>query len=128
MTRDELVNYWKKTAEQDIRVAEDNFKLGHYNYALFFCHLLLERILKALYAKRKNKLPPPIHNLTKLAKDAGVEMDEKLTADLDEITTFSVAARYDNVKLAFYKKATRKFAEKYMKRAKEIYLWLRKQL
>ncbi|MBM4401812.1 MAG: HEPN domain-containing protein [Candidatus Cloacimonetes bacterium] len=128
MTQEDLIGYWEKTAAQDIKVAEDNFKLEHYNYALFFCHLFLERILKALYTKRKQKLPPPIHNLTKIAKDAGVEMDEKLRADLDEITTFNVAARYDNVKLAFYKKATREFAKKYMKRAKEIYLWLKKQL
>lgn len=84
--------------------------------------------MKALYTKRRQKLPPPIHNLTKLAKGAGVEMDEKLTADLDEITTFNIVARYDNVKLAFYKKATRRFTEKYMKRAKEIYVWLKEQL
>lgn len=36
MTQEDLVKYWGKTAEQDVKVAEDNFRLGHYNYALFF--------------------------------------------------------------------------------------------
>ena len=49
--KDELINYWLKSAESDIKVAEHLFEKGDYHYCLFLGHLVLEKALKALYVK-----------------------------------------------------------------------------
>ncbi len=47
--RDNLISYWKKSAESDLVVAEHLFEKRDYHYCLFFGHLVLEKALKARY-------------------------------------------------------------------------------
>ena len=42
-------------------------KKEDYSYALFFGHLAVEKILKAVYVVRKGEHAPYLHNLEKLA-------------------------------------------------------------
>ncbi len=51
-----------------------------------------------------------------------------MAEQLKEITTFNIRARYDNIKLEFYKKATREYTEKWFSTAKEGYQWLKEKL
>ncbi len=46
------IDYWLTTAKSDLETAEIIFKAGkNYHHCLFFCHLVLEKGLKALVAK-----------------------------------------------------------------------------
>lgn len=125
MTEKDLAEFWRKSAENDLRVAEDNLKLGHYHWALFFFQLVLEKILKSLVVKRKSRNPLPTHDLIKLASEAGVDLTEEQKQDFKEITSYNIEARYDDIKLSFYKKATREYVEKWAQKCKEYYLWLK---
>lgn len=53
-----VVRYWFETAEQDWGVARNLFKFKHYAYCLFFCHLVIEKLLKAAVAKNTGKHAP----------------------------------------------------------------------
>ena len=44
-----IKSYWLKEAHEALTVAEHLFEKEDYSYALFFGHLALEKILKALY-------------------------------------------------------------------------------
>ena len=112
---------WSKSAHDDLNLAKDLFKLKYYSYSLFFCHLALEKLLKACFVKTKNTYPAPTHKLAKIAKDAEMKLTETQIAYLNEITTFNIEARYDVIKAKLYKKATKDFAEKYLKITKELY-------
>lgn len=125
MTEKNLVEFWRKSAENDLKVAEDNLKLGHFHWALFFFQLVLEKILKSIVVKKKSENPLPTHDLVKLASEAGLELTEEQKQDFKEITSYNIEARYDDIKLSFYRKATRKYAEKWAKKCKEYYLWLK---
>ena len=164
MTAEELVEFWQKSASEDLRVAKDNLKLGHFHWALFFYQLVIEKVLKSLIVKRKDKNPLPTHNLVKLSEEAGINyraaswrgilervqkslflcrlhsssllegirrVEIKLSLrqkqDFKEITTFNIEARYDDIKLSFYKKATRKYCAKWSKKCEEYYLWLKEK-
>lgn len=126
MTEQDLIEFWRKSAEDDLKVAEDNLKLGHYHWALFFFQLVLEKILKSLVVKRKSRNPLPTHDLAKLASEAGMDLTVEQKQDLKEITSYNIEARYDDIKLSFYKKATKEYAEKWAKKCMEYYLWLKK--
>ena len=126
MTADDLVRFWRKSAGEDLRVAEDNLKLCHNNWSLFFFQLVLEKTLKSLIVKRKDKSPLPIHDLVKLATEAGIELSLEQKEDFKEITSFNIEARYDDIKLSFYKKATKEYTKIWSKKCQEYYLWLEK--
>lgn len=42
------INYWSDSAAYDLETGESLLELKRYPYALFFGHLALEKILKAL--------------------------------------------------------------------------------
>lgn len=123
-----IIDYWVKSANEDLTTAESLFKAKRYLHCLFFCHLFIEKILKAIYIAKTHTAPPWTHNLLKLSRESNLELEENIKEDLREITRFNIRARYDDYKFSMYKKATYEFTQKYFMRAKEIYQWLKKQL
>lgn len=127
MLKNEVVAFWKKSGVIDKKTSEDLFKSRNYVACLFFVHLYLEKTLKGLVQKSTDKPPPFTHDLLVLAKIANLEITKEQEEELAVINTFNIRARYADYKFAFYKKATKVFAEKYCKIAKELYQWFLRQ-
>jgi len=125
MTRDEVVRDWVEQSDRDFPAMESLFANGHYMWALFVGHLVVEKLLKAYYVKKVDTNVPFIHNLTKIADLSGLVLSEEQKDFLDEVTDFNIKARYEDHRHRFYKKATREFAQKYMEGIKEFRTWLR---
>ncbi|MDA2921737.1 HEPN domain-containing protein [Patescibacteria group bacterium AH-259-L07] len=121
------VEYWRNSAQRNWKTALSLFDLKHYDSCLFFCHLTLEKALKALVVQQINKPAPYIHDLAKLSEIAQLETSEDQTQNLRTITGFNMAARYDDVKLSFYKRCTREYTQKYLEITRKLYSWLKKQ-
>ena len=124
----ELKSYWISEAEESLTVSDHLFEKKDYSYALFFGHLAVEKMLKALYVNHKNEHAPPIHNLLRLARLAEVPLDEKKKEDLLVITSFNIEARYPDIKRSFRKKCTKDFTEAQMQIIKETFQWLKKMM
>jgi len=77
MIKKDIIKYWIKTADQDWRVASHLFEKGDYPYALFFGHLTIEKILKAIFSEKNEQTPPFSHNLVYLSEKAGLELSEE---------------------------------------------------
>lgn len=122
-----VINYWIKGARHDFETAEFLFKGKRYPECLFFCHLMIEKTLKALAVKTIKVHAPYTHQLVDLAKIAEINLTEERIDSLTEITEFNIAARYDAYKFDFYKRCTKTYTEKYFIISKELYLWLKKQ-
>ena len=101
-------SYWIDAAEEALTVAEHLFEKGDYSYALFFGHLAIEKILKAIYVDKKKEHAPPIHNLQRLARGAGLSVSEEKNQQLLSITSFNIEARYPDIKSSFRNKCTAK--------------------
>jgi len=123
-----VTTYWMTEAEEALRVADHLIDKADYFYALFFGHLAIEKMLKAIYAARFEAHAPPIHNLLKLAKDAGIVLDEARTEALITVTAFNIEARYPDMKRAFRQKCTPKYTQRQMTMIKELFGWLRSHL
>lgn len=79
------------------------FQSGDYNWALFIGHLTVEKLLKAYYVTTVDQNVPFIHNLIAISKKTNIELtDEKITL-LSDITSFNIAARYEDYKENFKK-------------------------
>jgi HEPN domain-containing protein len=125
MNKDELVKYWIAEAEESLSVAGHLFEKKDYSYALFFGHLAVEKILKAIYVEKKDENVPRSHNLPRIAKAAGLTVPEDKLADLIRITAFNIEARYPDYKRNFRKKCTFSFTEWELKKIRETFTWLK---
>jgi len=123
----EVIDYWIKGAEYNFKTAEFLYKGKRYPDCLFFCHLMIEKILKALVVKHTKSHASYTHQLVNLAMTAKIELNQEQIEFLTEITEFNITARYDAYKFRFYKKCNKAYAEKYYKISKNLYLWLKKQ-
>lgn len=123
-----FVDYWQDNAKKDWQVSKSLFDLKYYNYSLFFCHLTLERLIKALVVFKTGNQAPFTHDLYGLILKTGIEVSAERKKYLEIITTFNMRTRYDTARHAFYKKATRKYSEKYLKITHNLVLWLKKEL
>jgi HEPN domain-containing protein len=65
---DRIVNYWKNSSEQNYQTMKNLLKSKDYNWALFLGHLVLEKLLKALYVKKHQKHSVFTHDLLRLSK------------------------------------------------------------
>jgi HEPN domain-containing protein len=122
------IEYWQNSAIHDLDVAQTLFASAKYDWCLFIAHLVLEKMLKAMYVKNVGKLPPRIHDLVRMADMAGVVFDEETLEFMDSINTFNISTRYPDEKLRFYKLCTHDFAKENFQRIKEIHQCLLKKM
>lgn len=124
----EIRSYWIKEAEEALSVAEHLFEKGDYSYALFFGHLAVEKILKALYVDHKREHAPPTHNLQRLAREADLTLDKEKRQTFLLITSFNIEARYPDIKRSFRRKCTQEFTLEQMQVIRETFQWLKKMM
>jgi HEPN domain-containing protein len=61
---------------------------------LFFCHLVIEKILKALVVKNTKNLPPKSHNLEYLSRLANVDLSEEQKDFMAILMKYQLEGRY----------------------------------
>lgn len=120
MEKTERVKFWLESARRNVVVAEDNFKMGHYDWCLFMWHLALEKVMKSIILRNDQQIPF-IHNLVLLSRAAEIDLSEDEKMELSEVNTYNVEARYEEIKLALYEKATKQYTEQWVKICKKYY-------
>ena len=128
MNKKQIVDYWKTEAEESLEVSRHLFEKNDYSYALFFGHLAVEKIIKAIFVENTNQDVPRSHNLLRLAKAAQIETTDQQKHDLVRITAFNLEARYPDYKRDFRKKCTFEFSEIELQKIQEVFSWLKSML
>lgn len=92
-------------------------------------HLVIEKLLKGLYAKNNpdNPIAPKVHNLILLSQKAHLEVPTEIREKIQIINTFNISARYDDYKRSFDAKCTDDYTSKQVKNIKEVQKWLKEQ-
>ena len=52
---DKVIGYWKESSDNDFKTMENLMESGDYNWAMFLGHLVIEKLLKAVYVKVNKK-------------------------------------------------------------------------
>ena len=123
-----LQNYWFVGYKDAFLTAKKLYETKRYHHALFFGHLALEKLLKAVVVKKTKTHATPTHDLRILIKESGIELSQDFTENIKNINAFNIRARYDDIKLAFYKLATKEYTRIWFSKIKEICLWLEKRI
>lgn len=119
------IGYWRQGATEDWEVAVKLVKDGKSRHGLFFAHLALEKILKALICRRTQDVPPRIHNLTRLSELAGLKPDARQARTLAAMNQFNLEGRYPE---SYTTQLSPEKAAEYIARSQEVLTWLTQQL
>lgn len=118
---------WLKQADYDMRSAELMFEAGRYFYAVFMCHLAIEKALKGLYQDRLKEMPPKAHNLVYLLNKSGVKPEETIGKFLVKLNEASVATRYPEELDKLQKDFNETIVRDMLSKSKEALAWIKKQ-
>lgn len=116
-----------KQAEYDIDTAKFMFSGGRYFYAVFMCHLSIEKALKGLYQERLKEIPPKVHNLVYLLNKIGVKPPEEIGKFLVKLNEAHVVTRYPEDIEKLQKHFTEFITKDLIEKSIEALEWIKKQ-
>ena len=125
-----LMEYWINSSEEDYNVMKYLYKGKKNSYSLFFGHLVVEKLLKGLYAKNNKENPYTMksHNLLALAEKCNLDLTDEQVEKLQIITQFNISARSDDYKESFNKTCADEYTAMQIKNIEEVTIWLKSLL
>jgi HEPN domain-containing protein len=87
-------SYWAKGAESDLETAGILINGKKYVEGLFFCHLTIEKYLKALIIKNAKELAPKSHNLAYLSELAKISVTDEQVSFMAVLMKYQLEGRY----------------------------------
>lgn len=127
MTKDDLIRFWEEGSKEAWQTVQALLSSKRYLHALFFCHLTLEKLLKAIYVLHCKQAPPPVHSLGWLAEKAGISLAADEMKQLEEITAFNISGRYEDYRQRLYKKANSVYVSRWVRCTERLMHSIRKQ-
>jgi len=119
---------WSRQATYDFETAEYMFSGGRYFYSVFMCHLSLEKMLKGMYSKIFNALPPKNHNLVYFIEILELKLIKEHSDFIGELNLASVATRYPEDLAKISKEFTQINTKQILIKTKDILQWLKNDL
>lgn len=126
--KDKLIAFWLDSSDRDFKTMQDLFQTNNNCWSLFMGHLVIEKLLKALYINKTNDFPPLIHDLRRLLEKSGIEPEPDRKIMFDTITRFNIKARYDDYKQSFARLCTDDFTKQWINNIIECRLWIKTML
>ncbi len=121
MDKEELINHWLESSKKDWTVASQLVKSKHYLYALFFAHLVLEKLCKAHWVKdNKGNYPPKIHNLNKLISETNLKLSEEELIFMADFNKFQIEGRYPDYVSKVNRNVNSKITDSYLKQCNQL--------
>lgn len=114
--------FWLNQAEEHYQDALYLYKGSRYSASVYFCHQALEKILKAAIVEFKNKVPPKIHQLERLASEVDFTLPKSWNEDLAEITRHFWRVRYPDFRRFTY--SSKEKVRPTIDKTKEVYKWI----
>ncbi len=119
---------WFKQAHYDMDTAEYMAKGGRYFYAVFMCHLSIEKALKGLYQQGLDQVPPKVHNLIFLIEKIGLKLPDDLYDLVFNLNRVSIPTRYPDDLQKMQKDYNKKNTSVILEKSKGVLKWLKGQL
>lgn len=116
---------WQKQADYDLETANFMFKGGRYFYTVFMCHLSIEKALKGLYHKKRDKIPPKTHNLVYLINKVGFKPPEEIGRFLVKLNQASIVTRYPEDLAVLQREYTQTIVKEILSKTRGTLEWIK---
>ena len=130
MANKERAEKWLDIVKEDLSVADDLYKTGHWLYVGFMCHQVIEKTLKAYWCVCRDDDPPYLHDHSKIAKGSGLytKMSEEQKNFLAVIRDMNIEARYQESKDAVARTLNRDITAEILNTTKQLHSWILEKL
>ena len=119
------IEYWKLGAFDDLETAKILIDKNRLLHGLFFCHLVIEKIIKAHVVKQTKEFAPRTHNLFHLSEKANLKFNEDQEIFLGILMKYQLQGRYPDYNPSVPDKA--KITE-YLIQTENLVQWLEAKL
>lgn len=130
MTNKERAEKWLDIVNEDLSVADDLYKTGHWLYVCFMCHQVVEKTLKAYWCVCRDDDPPYLHDHSKIAQGCGLytKMSAEQKDFLKNIKPMNIEARYLEYKNEIARTLNREKTAEIFEFTKQLYTWILEKL
>ncbi len=115
---------WIASAKYDIESARHMFDTRRYIHVIFFCHLAIEKMLKAIVAESQDRHPPYTHDLYELIRLGHLDIPEAHQVVIAKLNQLSIATRYPEDLDQLVKSYPKSVAADFLKQSKAVLKWL----
>jgi HEPN domain-containing protein len=116
---------WLKQALHDIEMAEKNIAIGGYDVAAFLAHQSVEKLFKAVFAIKGQKIPKS-HYIDELARE--LELEKDIIDAVSELTVDYTFSRYPDVADGVpYEEYDEEIAKEKLETAKKVFQYLKNE-
>lgn len=119
---------WAAQAHYDLDTAKAMLDSGRYLYVLFCCQQAIEKMLKAIIAKKTGEFPPRWHNLERLAECASLDLSADQGRFCRRMSSFYIQMRYPEELQSIGSTVTPAFAAESYTTTEEMVQWLSSKL
>jgi HEPN domain-containing protein len=119
---------WLRQAEYDMETAQAMFDAGRYFYAVFMCHLSIEKALKGLVLARIGEIPPKTHSLVYLLEKLRLSPPQETADFVFTLNRVSVLTRYPEEMERLQEEFPESRTKWILQQGREALRWLRTQL
>jgi HEPN domain-containing protein len=93
--------------------------------SLFFAHLVIEKLCKAIWIKyNKGNVPPRTHNLIHLLSTTTLELDDDKSEFMLSLNRFQLEGRYPDYLTKMHNICNESFTNKMIGETNKLRLWL----
>lgn len=125
MNAEKQIQHWKDAALSDLDTAAILISNGKLREGLFFCHLGIEKALKAHYVKSNMVAAPKTHNLFLLVSKTAIDPNQISEDFLGKLMDYQLEGRYpENIALL----PSQPDAENILHQTQDRLRWLIQQL
>ncbi len=119
------INYWVEGAFDDLKSAKVLIERDRFLHGLFFCHLVIEKIIKAFVVKNTGEIAPRSHNLVYLAEKANLVFEEDDEIFLGILMKYQLQGRYPDYQPIIPSKTV---IQQYIVKTENMLKWLKEKL
>ena len=118
---------WLAQADYDIDTAEDLLDKKRNFYAVFMCHLSVEKALKGLFWKKLDEIPPKTHDLIYLVKRIGIKPPDDLFKFMVRLNEAHVTTRYPEEIKIVQKDFPKVKVNEIIDKCREVLTWIKEK-
>ncbi len=119
---------WLRQSDYDMDTADYMYGGGRYIYAVFMCHLAIEKVLKGFFYERRREIPPKTHNLIYLLNKIEIKPSDKPGKFIVKLSEASIPIRYPDDLSKLQKTYTKKIVHDILVEGKEFIQWIKQKL
>ena len=125
MTKKDYIKYWIDIAEKDLDILWKLYTSKDYVYSLFFAHLVIEKLSKAIWVKNNiENIPPRSHNTYYILDQAKIKLTTEQIDFLLILNEFNIEGRYPDYKQKIFQFTTKEYSDDMFLKFKEMREWL----